>query len=165
MVARIILLGLFFIYPSGFEVPHAKLDSFNLSIATDKSAFVRREPIPVRVTVTNETRRTIKTDSIPVIFQLTKRGKDSVDCRLSDCFSAATYWAKEFRQGTRRTLEVDLTDLYWKDLILSGTDLRRPKNFYQTIAPGEYSLFLEFHFPDGGVTSNVIVVKIDRKKS
>jgi hypothetical protein len=127
-------------------VSQAKLDGFNLSIATDKPAFVRREPIPVRVTVTNETHRTVKTASIAVIFQLTKRGKNFNDCRLSDCFSAATYWAKEFKLGTHRTIEVNLTDLYWKDAIISATDLRRPKNFYQTIAPGEYSLFLEFQF-------------------
>ncbi len=164
MVARIILLLLLAIYPSGLGASQAKLDGFNVSIATDKAAFVRREPIPVRVTVTNGTDRTIKTNSTVVSFQLTKLGKNSGDCRLSDCFSAATYWAKEFKPGTRRTIEVNLTDLYWKDVILSGTDIRRPKNFYQTLPPGEYSLFLEFYLPDGRVTSNVIALEIDRRK-
>jgi hypothetical protein len=83
-----------------------------------------------------------------------------VKCHFPDCYVAYTYWAKTFPNGETRDLDVALTDLYWSELISSQIDIHRPKNVYRKVASGQYSLFLDFHFANGSVTSNAIVVTI-----
>ena len=139
------------------------VEPVNITLALDKSTFTQGESIHLRVVIANNTRRPINTRSIPVSLYVTKRGITMTKCRFPDCFSAATYWAKKFKAGETRTLEVDLTNLYWNELIASGFDLRQPKNFYQKIAPGEYSLFMQFDLRTNPVTvtSNVLIIRVE----
>lgn len=177
MIGRITLLcslSLFLpVYsPKGFS--QTNLDKLHLSISLEKTTLDPHKKIKVRVTVENQTGRTIKTGSIPVLFRLSKLDKPSANCTLSDCFEAATYWAKEFKDGKKYVTEVQLTDLYWEDVVLCGTDLHRSKNMSKAILPNEYNLLLEFHFSDKTreddprviiIKSNAILVKVEGKKS
>ncbi len=139
-------------------------ETVNVALALDKSTFTASERIHLKVTIVNNTSKTIDTRSIPVTLVLAKRGITLTKCRYPDCFSANTFWAKKFKPGETRTIEVDLTDLYWNELISSAYDSRRPKNFYQKIAPGDYSLLMQFVLrtnPPVTVTSNELLIRVD----
>jgi hypothetical protein len=161
----ILALGLLFLFACVHEaLAQPPLEHVDIALALDKSTFMRPELIRLRVTIANNTSRTIRTHSTPVSLYLTKRGVSLANCRFPDCFTADTYWAKQFKPGETRTLKVDLTNLYWNELISSAYDFRRPKNFYQKLAPGEYSLFMQFVLPTNhsvNLTSNVLVIRVE----
>jgi hypothetical protein len=170
----VILFFLSALAPSfvGKSASQTKLGALHLSIALDKTHFASPEPVRVRVTVANNTGDTINTKTIPVSFYLSRYGTDLAKCRFPDCFIAGTYWAKQFANRESQNLEVNLTDLYWNELLSSQIDLRRPKNFYEKLPLGKYSLFMEFLFPDPkstrrdprtiSVTSNAVDITIAR---
>ena len=56
------------------ETVASQADAGSINIALDKSTFDRAEPVRLRVTITNNTARTLKTHAIPVSLYLTKRG-------------------------------------------------------------------------------------------
>lgn len=152
----------------------ANLDELKVSISMAKTAFVPHQKLKVQVKVDNQTGQTIKTGTMSVSFELIKSIKKSSDCYLTDCFGASTYWAKKFNNNKTYEFETDLTDLSWKDSILSGMDLNRPKNFYKVVPSGDYYLVLTFQFRDPNstkedprtisVNSNSILVKIEGEK-
>jgi hypothetical protein len=145
-----------------------QVDTFEVSIAIDKPTIVLRQKILLHVTINNNTSGPIRTDSLNVALHLSKFETDETKCRFGDCYIATTYWEKFFGIGERQQIDVDLSDLYWKDLISNYTDTSRPKNFSRTVPPGRYYLFMNFPLPNQAgmaareAISNVLVVTVKR---
>src|SRR5262249_41406807 len=86
-------------------------------------------------------------------LRLSKHDNDADDCRKEDCFMADIPVAKRIKNDEPFYDETDLTDLYWKNVIHSGDDLKRPKNLFTEVPPGKYYLSAEFLYEDGVKTA------------
>ena len=138
-----------------------------VSLSADQKTFAPKAKVPLRITIDNRTGHTIKTNYVAVSLHLTKFGTDEAKCRRGDCYITSTYWAKTFRNGETREIEVDLATFGWKDLI-SSVDYGQRNNFYQVIPPGTYYLFMDFPVRIGNstrssVTSNLVSITVERK--
>jgi hypothetical protein len=150
-------------------------DNLSLSISANKTTFTPGQKAKVRARVENKTGQILKTDTISVSFNLSVYGKDLGKCRFPDCFVSDFALGKKIENGGTFEFEVDLTDLYWNNLIASGIDFRRPKNMFKVIPSGDYHLFMAFQFPDEKnstegdprtitITSNEILIKMQGKR-
>lgn len=80
-------------------------------------------------------------------FLLSKHKDDEKRCIKEDCFVASDgrELAEAIKAGKSLETDIDLTELYWKDAILSGKDFSKPKNLFTDVPAGEYYLSFEFY--------------------
>ena len=102
-----------------------------------------------------------------LIVTLTKYGKAAEDCRRGDCFSSS-YQLKnlnKLKNGESLELEINLANLYWKDIISSLYNFNEPKNMPEVIRPGSYYLSMSLSSPAANSTKqNPRVMEIKSNK-
>jgi len=162
---------------SAFSVlSQTKVDAYGLSISVDESTFAPGQQAKVKARLENQTGHALCLNNLrSVSFELAKQSKPYEECHRSDCFGASfpLKGEKELKSGESVEFEVDLADLYWKDLILSGINFQNPKNMFEEVPSGDYYLSMELHLPAENstkedprvvsITSNKILVKMRGK--
>ena len=138
-----------------------RLAGVDVSITTEKTQFNSPEPAAVHIVVANNSSQPLNGDDLSVSLHLSQHGNHLERCRRPDCYVAYTPWAETLSPGAKRELDVDLTDLYWNELISSQIDSRKPKNLYSKVPRGSFSLLVVCRFRGTSVTSNVIEVTLD----
>jgi hypothetical protein len=69
-------------------------------------------------------------------------------CTRGDCLVATFSLPKQITPKPGASLEFDiaLTDLYWNDIISSMIDLSQPRNFFEVVPAGTYTLIASVGF-------------------
>ena len=141
-------LSLLMTATNGF--PQKSADKFALSISVAEVTFAPERKAKVKAKIVNETEEAVSFKDLGrVDFVFSRPSKAHEYCVLSDCFGASIPLdsGKGLGGGESLEFEVDLTDLHWKDVVLSGRDLRKPKNMFTEVPPGDYYLVMRINAP------------------
>src|SRR5947209_5676428 len=132
-------LFLFIVPLSALSQPRA--DAFNLSISVEQTTLHPPQNTKVKAKIENNSGRAVNlSDLRSVFFNLTRHSKNVEECRWGDCFLAGfpVNGNHKLMNGESFEFTVDLSDLYWKDMISSQYDFREPKNMSEVIQSGYY---------------------------
>jgi hypothetical protein len=144
LILSIILVGVFVLSAFPQATP-----TLNLSVNIDDPVFQRGHVAMVHVKINWGPVPDAKPETLrSVSIQLTKRRTKPDDCHRGDCIGA-TFSLPEQRapkNGDVIEFDVALNDLYWNDIISSGFDLSQPRNMFDVIPGGSYSLSVSTGF-------------------
>ena len=144
LTATLIFIGLIVGTASAQSTP-----PLTVSINTDDLVLQRGRGAVVHTTIKWGSVPNAKPETLRSVFlRLAKRGRET-RCTRSDCIGATLSLPTPLTPKAGEVVEFDvaLNDLYWNDVISSQLDLSQPKNLFDVVPTGTYSLSLFVSFP------------------
>ena len=147
-------------------------NELKLSIVVDQTDLHPSKVSKMHASITWGTVPHARADSFRLVsFRLTKSDLKTNRYTRGDCFEGRYGFPEPptLRSGELLEFDVDLSELYWYDLVLSSHNFRGPKNMAETIQPGSYVLSMSMAFPadyskkiplEVRTTSNVVLVQV-----
>ena len=141
----------------------------SVSLSSERTTFDQKHDANIKLTVTNKLSTPLELGGGRSAVNLNLHKPRTYDeCRISDCFGAtfSRTVIRIIKPGESLELSIELTDLHWYDMILSGREFNEPKNFFTRLPSGTYQLSVDIIVPRKSdlpetISSNRVLVTVN----